>query len=174
MSLYKSLLVFISTTAFFTFLSGGIKMFTTTLSGIEFKTSHEFSEPLKAGLDTYLLTYPKSVKPEDEKMSLTLAFLSAKAQKEMGMTDSELLQYAKTTFLATSKPGNPQKLDFFGKSVSGEILQKKIPAPSTLEVFLLPLKNGDKMVIGFSYAGSFAAEAKKIILEISGSLKETK
>ena len=149
-------------------------MIKTQISGVEFHSSIEFSQPLKAGLDAYLLTYPKNVNPEEEKMSITLVFLSAIAQKQMGMNDAELLRYVKTTFFAVSASGKPITKSILNKDIVGELLEKKIPTPSILEVFLLPLNNSDKIIIGFNYTLPFTGDAQKIISEIAASLKETK
>jgi hypothetical protein len=140
--------------------------------GIEFQSKAEFSEPMKAGKDAVLLTYPKNVKLEDEKMSITLVCYNENAQKEMSMNDTELLEYTKTSYLGTTKPGKMIEKNFLNKKLTGEIVEKKIPVSSILEIFILTLKNRNKIGIGFNYVQSFADEALKIITQIADSLKE--
>ncbi len=92
--------------------------------------------------------------------------------KDSGMSDAELLDYVKTTFLATSASGKPVERTFLGKPVKGQALEKKIPAPSSAEIYVVTKKNGDKVVLGFVTSPGFAKEAQEAIAGIAATMKE--
>ena len=75
------------------------------------------------------------------------------------MTDAELLDYVKSTFLGASEGGKPVERTFLGKTVKGRALEKKIPAPSLAEVYVVTKKGGDKVVLAFVFAPDFAEKA---------------
>ena len=87
------------------------------------------------------------------------------------MTDSELLDYVKTTFLATSAPGRRVVRTFLGREVAGEGLQKKVPAPSAAEVYVVTKKGGDKVVLAFVFEPGFADRAEQAIAAIASTMQ---
>ena len=136
--------------------------------GLKFTPPIAFSAPAPAGLDALLVVHPPDAKAGGEKVSLTaIAF-----PKGSGMSDAELLDYVKTTFLATSAAGKPVERTFLGKPVKGQALEKKIPAPSNAEIYVVTKKNGDKVVLGFVTSPGFAAEAQETIAEIAATMSE--
>ena len=136
--------------------------------GLKFTPPIAFSAPAPAGLDALLVVHPADAKAGGEKVSLTaVAF-----PKDSGMSDVELLDYVKTTFLATSATGKPVARTFLGKKVTGQTLEKKIPAPSNAEVYVVTKKKGDKVVLGFVYSAGFAKEAEEAIAGIAATMKE--
>ena len=136
--------------------------------GLTFSPPIAFSAPAPAGLDALLVVHPANARAGGEKVSLTaVAF-----PKDSGMSDAELLDYVKTTFLATSASGKPVSRTFLGKKVTGQALEKKIPAPSSAEVYVLTKKRGDKVVLGFVFSPGFAKEAEEAIAGIAATVKE--
>lgn len=136
--------------------------------GLKFIPPIAFSAPAPAGLDALLVVHPPDAKAGGEKVSLTaVAF-----PKDSGMSDAELLDYVKSTFLATSASGKPVERTFLGKPVKGQALEKKIPAPSNAEVYVVTKKSGDKVVLGFVTSPGFAKEAQEAISGIAATMKE--
>jgi hypothetical protein len=138
------------------------------LHGLKATPTLPFSAPQNAGLDALRVVHPANAKAGGEKLSLTaVAF-----PKDSGMTDAELLDYVKTTFLATSDAGKPVERTLLGKKVKGQALEKKIPSPSFAEVYVTTKKAGDKVVLAFVFLPSFAKDAEAAISAIAASLKE--
>jgi hypothetical protein len=141
---------------------------TIELHGLKFAPPIAFSAPTSAGLDAMLVVHPTDAKSGGEKMSLTaVAF-----PKDSGMSDDEILSYVTTTFLATSTPGTPVERMLLGKKVTGQTLEKMIPAPSLAEVYVATKKNGDKVAFGFVFSPAFAKEAEKVIAGVAATLQE--
>ena len=138
------------------------------IHGLKFIPPVAFSAPAPAGLDALLVVHPADSKSGGEKLSLTaVAF-----PKDSGMSDAELLDYVKTTFLAASDSGRPVERTLLGKKVNGQALEKKIPSPSLAQVYVATKKGGDKVVLAFVFTPGFANEAEAAIAAITGSLKE--
>lgn len=136
--------------------------------GLRFTPPIPFSAPAPAGLDALLVVHPADAKSGGERISLTaVAF-----PKDSGMTDADLLDYVKMTFLAASTSGRPVERTLLGRKVKGEALEKKIPSPSLAEVYVATRKNGDKVVLGFVFSPGFATEAEKAIAGIAATLAE--
>ncbi len=136
--------------------------------GLKLTPPIAFSAPAPAGLDALLAVHPADAKAGGEKVSLTaVAF-----PKDSGMSDAELLDYVKTTFLATSASGKPVMRTYLGKKVTGQALEKKIPAPSSAEIYVVTKKSGDKVVLGFVFSPGFAKEAQEAIAGIAATMKE--
>jgi hypothetical protein len=129
------------------------KKFSYSLHGVMFQTSLEFSSPAEAGTDALAMVYPKSSPPGEEKMSITAVLYT----RNMG----------------TAASGKTIEREFAGKSVKGEMLEKKIPSQSMIEVFIVTLSKGAKIGFCFKYTPEIKAEeAQKIITEIGASMKE--
>jgi hypothetical protein len=139
---------------------------------LTFATTIEFSAPAAAGLDALFMVYPKDAESGVEKMSITAVRFPADAVGAGGMADAELLEYVKTVFLATSRPGTAIERTFLNRKVLGEVLEKSIPAPARAEVYVVSLKTGAKVVFGFVFAPDFAAQAGQVISEVAVSLSE--
>lgn len=136
--------------------------------GLRFAPPIAFSSPAPAGLDALLVVHPAEAKAGGEKLSLTaVAF-----EKDCGMSDAELLDYVKTTFLAATAAGKPVERTILGRPVKGLALEKKVPAPSHAQVYVVTKSKGDKVVLGFVFGPGFAEEAEKAIAAIAASMKE--
>jgi hypothetical protein len=150
------------------FSAAGDPTFAVEVHGLKFASPVAYSAPASAGTDALLLVHPADAKPGGEKMSLTaIAF-----PKDCGMSDAEILEYAATTFLATSTSGKPVERTFLGKKATGQSLEKTIPAPARAEVYVVTKENGDKVFLGFVFSPSFAKEAEKAIADAAATLKE--
>jgi len=142
--------------------------FAVELHGLKFTPPIALSAPAATGLDALLVVHPADAKAGGEKFSLTaVAF-----PKDSGMNDIELLDYVKTTFLATSAPGKPVVRTFLGGKVTGKAMEKKIPSASNAEVYVVTKKNGNKVVLGFVFSPGFAKEAETTIVGIAATMKE--
>lgn len=138
------------------------------LHGLEATPPVSFSLPESAGLDAVRVVHPPDAKAGGEKLSL----LAVAFPKDSGMSDAELLDYVKTTFLAASDSGRPVERTLLGKKVNGQALEKKIPSPSLAQVYVATKKGGDKVVLAFVFTPGFANEAEAAIAAITASLKE--
>ncbi len=141
---------------------------TVEVHGLTFTPPIALSAAAPAGLDALLVVHPPDAKAGGETLSLTAVTFP----KDSGMSDAELLDYVKTTFLATSASGKPIARTFLGKPVKGQALEKKIPAPSSAEIYVVTKKNGDKVVLGFVFSPAFAKEAQEAIAGIAATMKE--
>jgi hypothetical protein len=149
------------------------KKFTYSLHGITFDTTAEFSSPVKSGVDALLMVSPVKSAPGKERMGITMVLYDRNAQKLMGMNDAGLLNYTRTVFMGSGTTGKPIERIFAGKKVKGQVLEKKIPAPSTVEVYVITLSKGNKIGIGFNYSREIKSEeAQRIITEIGASMRE--
>jgi hypothetical protein len=149
------------------------KKFTYSLHGVTFDSSLEFSSPEKAGTDALLMLHPKKSKAGKEKMGITAVLFDRNAQKLMGMKDAGFLNYTRTVFMGSADAGKPITRLFAGKKIQGQVLNKKIPVPSTIEVYVITLAKGNKIGLGFNYSQDMnAGEAQKVIAEIGQSLRE--
>jgi len=148
-------------------------IFTYFIFSLTFNSSFEFSGPLKIGVDAQQFSYPANVDDNYNLLNLTFIIFDSEAQKNMNMSDSELLSYAKSTFFATSKPAETTKVrQIIGFNSAGEILKTKIPAISNLEIHLITLPDNTKYVFGFKSVNSMnEIELEKIINEITSNLK---
>jgi len=138
------------------------------LHGLRADSPVPFSAPEGAGLDAVRAVHPPAAKAGGEKLAVTaVAF-----PKDSGMSDAELVEYVKTTFLATSAPGRRVVRLFLGREVTGQGLEKKVPAPSLAEVYVVTKRKGDKVVLAFVFAPLFAKEAESAISAIAATMKE--
>lgn len=142
--------------------------FTIEVQGLKFVPPIAFSAPSPAGLDALRVVHPPDAKAGGEKVSL----IAVAFPKDSGMSDAELLDYVKTTFLATSASGKPVERTFLGKPVKGQSLEKKIPAPSNAEIYVTTKRSGDKVVLGFVFSPGFEREAQEAIAGIAATMKE--
>ncbi len=149
------------------------KSYTYTLHGITFDSNVEFSLPVNAGVDALQMFHPRHAGPGKEKMGITAVLYDRNAQKMMGLGDTGLLNYTRTVFMGSATPGKPIERVFAGKKVTGQALNKKIPVPTTVEVYVITLSNGNKIGIGFNYTSQLKAEdAQRIIAGIGASMRE--
>jgi hypothetical protein len=146
---------------------------TYSVHGITFDTTIAFSSPEKTGVDAMLMIYPRKSAPGKEKMGITMVLYNRNAQKMMGMGDKGLLNYTRTVFMGSDTSGKPIERMFAGKKVKGQVLDKKIPVPSTVEVYVVTLTNGNKIGMGFNYSQEMKTEeARQVIIEIGTSMRE--
>lgn len=136
-----------------------------TWNTISFTTPVLFAQPVKIGMDAVSLLYPNDSQPATAQFDITLALSTVEMQKTMGMDDTQLLDYLKTTFMGAS--GSAQKAKertILGKTLTGDHQEQTIPKRMLLDSYLIPLANGDKLMLAFkSDVKMDAAEVEKII-----------
>ena len=140
--------------------------------GLTFGTSIEMSAPAPAGLDALLLVHPKDARTGAERLSLTAVLFTKEALRDSGMKDAELLDYVKTTFLGSTSAGTPADRTILGRKVTGKAIEKKIPAPSRAEIYVVGTKKGGKVVLAFVFAPGFEKEAQEAIAEACSSMRD--
>ncbi|MDF1550681.1 MAG: hypothetical protein P1P88_22860 [Bacteroidales bacterium] len=148
-----------------------VELFTYAIFSLTFSTSYQLSGPEKIGLDAEEFVYNDSGK---DNLWVTFVLFSVGAQESMEMTDTELLNYAKSTFLGTSKAAvDSKEREVFGIKSVGEVLSTNIPLASDMEIHFITMKNGDKICVSFKSIKEMNEKTREaIIVEILGSLKE--
>ncbi len=138
-----------------------------------FNTSFELTQALKAGIDAQQFCYPAKVENQDFSLFVTFVRFDAESQKNMNMSDNELIDYVKSTFLGTAKPAEKiAERIIMGQKSSGQLLKSKIPTPSNIEIHLITLQDSTKFAISFKSNNSVSSEDfEKIIIETTSSLK---
>jgi hypothetical protein len=149
-------------------------MNTCTVFNFQFLTSIQMSEPEQVGLDAMDMHFPHDADFQNRKLSVMFVLYPQMAKEAMQMSNEEFLEYAKVTFFGSGGSAESSKTrTIFGKSVETQIIHKIIPATSVLEVGIVPLSNGDAIVLGFDMKeGLSFDEYEKTITEITESLKE--
>jgi len=124
------------------------------------------------GLDAQQFTLSTK---EGGELQIVFAKFDSQSQAAMNMSDAELINYAKTSFLGSGKPAQSNKERIIlGLPSIGEIISSKIPVPSTIEIHLFSCSSQTKYVLGFKAdIGMDAAKLDKTIVEITGSLTTT-
>lgn len=112
--------------------------------------------------------------PDDSVIHVDFYLFPATALKDLGGIKG-LMQYGKSTILATVKPAAQYiKRKILGKRVKGEILNIKIPVPSYAEAYVIPVP-GSKQ---FLFLGIKAEEGapqivtEDLIRQITSTLKK--
>ncbi|MBP7735079.1 MAG: hypothetical protein KA369_03825 [Spirochaetes bacterium] len=144
-----------------------------TVHGIGFTTGVEFSAPQKAGLNALLLVYPKNSSPGKEGMSIMAVLYDREQKKELDKAKIDLIEYTRSTFMGSVVAGTAIKKKFGPRAARGERFAKKIPRPVTAEVYLVPLKNGSSVALGFQWQADMKADAaERIIAEAAATFRE--
>jgi hypothetical protein len=161
-------------------------LFTVQLSGaaandhtwwkIGFQTPVAFSSPEKIGLDAAALMHPPESGLGKAQMEITLVGVPKGMAEGLGNKDDKILQYVKTTFLGAATPAAKKvERTFLGKKVAGEAQATSIPKKGELEIYLIPLSDGDKVAVGFVRDAQFPQDkAEGVINTVAQSLKELK
>lgn len=114
---------------------------------LTFETENFVSTPEKLGLDAIMLSWPET---ECALISMCIVQFSKAMQHDTQMSNAELLQYAKTTFLGTSKIAvETKQRTILGVPSIGEIILSKIPIPSQLEIHFFETSSGTKYCVAF-------------------------
>lgn len=96
------------------------------------------------------------------------------ALKDMGGI-AGLMQYGKSTILATAKPAEKTVTrKIFGKKIKGEVLKMKIPIPSYAEAYIIPLKGTKQyLFLGIKADATAVPEAiEEIIAQVTTTLQK--
>jgi hypothetical protein len=143
---------------------------------VSFKTPVAFSSPQKVGLDAVALVYPAESGLGKGQMEITLVAVPKDMQESMGNKDAEILAYVKATFLASTLPATKSvERSFLGQKVVGEAQSVSIPKKGELELYLIPLSDGDKVAVGFVRDIAMPKDkAESVIKMVAQSFKENK
>jgi hypothetical protein len=143
---------------------------------IGFQTPVAFSSPEKIGLNAAALNHPPESGLGKAQMEITLVGVPKGMAEGLGNKDDEILKYVKTTFLGTAIPAAKKvERTFLGKKVAGEAQSTTIPKKGELEIYLIPLSDGDKVAVGFVRDAQFPQDkAEGVINTVAQSLKELK
>lgn len=144
------------------------------IRGLTFQIPLKLSPPVKAGLDATSFFFPDKAEFGKEKFEMMLVFLDMNMIESSGMDDGELLQYVKSTYLGTTKKADRNvERKALGKMVQGEWQKTSIPRKATLEIYLVPLKDGSRLAAAFrSYEGMNDKESEKMIKAFFDTLTE--
>jgi hypothetical protein len=147
-----------------------------TWGKIGFQTPLDFSAPQKLGLDAVALIHPPDCGLGQGQMEISLVAVPKDMAESMGNKDAEILSYVKTTFLGSATPAaKKMERSFLGKKVAGEAQTTSIPKKSEMELYLVPLADGDKVAVGFKWDAAFPKEkAESIIAKVAATFKEVK
>lgn len=163
-----------------------VSLFTVQLSGaaaadhtwwkIGFQTPLAFSSPKEIGLDAAAMMHPPESGPGKAQMEITLVGVPKDMAASLGNQDAEILNYVKATFLGAATPATRKvERSFMGKKVAGEAQDTTIPKQGELEIYLIPLSDGDKVALGFVRDAQFPKDkADSVINAVAQSLKEVK
>ena len=143
---------------------------------VSFQAPVAFSSPQKVGLDAVALVYPPESGLGKGQMEITLVSVPKDMQESFGNKDAEILSYVKATFLASTLPATKSvERSFLGRKVVGEAQSSSIPKPGEMELYLIPLSDGDKVAVGFKRDSSMPKEkAESIMNTVAQSFKEIK
>ncbi len=147
---------------------------TVKLEGISFSIPLGFSEPEKAGLGAYSIHTPGDVPGGEENFQVMLVFIDKDMLEAFENDDGEIFNYVKGTFLgAINEPEKKLQRQALGQTVKGELHQQNIPRKASLEAYLIPRKDGTRMVAAFRrFEGMDPQQGEKIIEEFFKTLVE--
>jgi len=141
---------------------------------VTFHTPLAFSPPVEIGLEAVSLLHPAGSDLGTATMEITLIAVPKEMQESFGNNDEDIVAYVKTTFLALTDPAQATiRRDFGGKPCTGEKHATTFPRPRNLEIYLLPLSDGDKLLVALSrYQGMREEDMEKVATMIAATLRE--
>ena len=141
---------------------------------VGFETTTAFSEPVELGPDAASLVNPPESQPGQARLEITLVAVPKDLVESLGNNDSEVFAFVKSTFFGTANPADSTvERSFMGKTARGELQKTTIPKPGELEIYLVPLSNGDKVAVGLTRAQDTPVEEAKQVMDLlSQTLKE--
>jgi hypothetical protein len=142
--------------------------------GIQFESGLELSQPESIGLDAVSLSYPANASQEEVVFEVVIAKAPEEMQTAMEMSESELFEYLKTTFLGlTGKADKTTEKEILGQKRTLEQHEHVIPVQSTIHVFFLKLQNGDGVMTAFRVLPRMQTEqAQTEIRTITSTFRE--
>ena len=148
-------------------------LFSYLVFGLAFNSSVLLSDAEDIGVDAKQFTYPANVEPDKVELQIVFVNFDVESQKNMNMSDTELVSYVKSTFLGTSKAAESTKeRQIMDIKSAGEILKTKIPVASNIEIHIITLQNNTKIAIAFKSVSTINSEIlENVISEITSSLK---
>jgi len=142
---------------------------------VSFDTPTQMSRPTEIGLDAVAITDRPEASHGNALMEVVLVAIPADLREALGNSDSEVVNYVKSTFLGTAKSAEKTVTrTFLGRTVFGELLSSKIPAPREIELYLIPLADGGSMAVAFSRDTSLSRERFEALADkVSRSFRES-
>lgn len=138
-----------------------------TASGLTFKSPLELKIE-EGGVDAMLIK-PVDTAKQDQFYSI---MLSVPEEMVKTMSPDEIVNYAKTTYMGSTKPSTGKiNRTFFEKSIEGTLQEVSIPRPSTLETYLIHLPSNKIVFWGIKYSLP-KTEANFLIDAIATSMNE--
>lgn len=116
----------------------------------QFETTLPFSGPQKIGLDAVSFVHPAELGIGQGRIEITLASFPKDMVEGMGLSEKELFEYFKTTFLGAGPGQKAVERAFLGQPVKGDRQVTAIPKARRLEAYLLPLPDGGRLGLAFS------------------------
>ncbi len=132
----------------------------------QFEVRLPFSGPQKLGLDAVVFVHPAGAAPGRGRIEIALASFPKDMVEGMGMSDKELLEYFKTTFLGAGPGGQVVERAFLGRTIKGDKQETAIPRAKRQEAYLVPLPEGGRL----GWAVSALAEVPEADMEKTAAL----
>jgi len=138
-------------------------MFLYKVFEIEFETIFEFTEPEKLGVDALILNSYNSSKT-DIMFSIIAVKYTKIAQEQMQMNSTEFWEYAKLTFMATTKkPLSYNNHVILGQNIETQVIKKSIPKTIFLETGIFEIPNGEFIVLGIETVEEYYDETVQLV-----------
>jgi hypothetical protein len=166
-SVYRISVLIVVWSLFFRSPAMGAETFHQEWWQVAFETPTAFSEPIRIGLGAVALVNPVDQGLGQGRMEIRLVLVPQDLQEGLGNTDAAILAFVKSTFLEIDQ--QPQRIierTFLGQKTQGEVIMTTVPREAALEVHLLKLPGGDKMVLGFYREPSVTEEEASQIMEM--------
>ena len=134
---------------------------------VGFDTPTPFSEPIKLGLDAAALVNPPESGPGQGRLEIILVAVPKDLQESMGNNEKEIMAFVKGTFLGATNPAESNvERSFMGQASKGDVQKLSLPKPGELEIYLVPLSNGDKVAVGLTRDLNTPAEDSRRVLDM--------
>jgi hypothetical protein len=146
----------------------GADTFPCTWWKVAFEAPVAFSPPQEIGMDAVALLHPPDSALGKAQMEIALVGVPKEMQESFGNNDTELMNYLKTTFMATGEPAEKKvERTFLGAKVVGDAQSNTIPKETWLELYLVTLSDGDKIAVGFTRDAAMPQEAAESIVDLA-------
>jgi hypothetical protein len=141
---------------------------------VGFDTPVAFSEPTALGLDAVVLLNPPESELGKGRLEITLVGVPKDMLESMGNDEGEVINYVKSTFFGTAEPAESvAEQTFMGQTIKGEYQKTSIPRAGDINLFLVPLTDGDNVVVGLTrYSDASLDEARDVLDMVAKTFRE--
>jgi hypothetical protein len=150
------------------------KLFAYTVLGLKFASPVELPVLVDIGASKNT-AYSIGIADKNNNQDFEVVFFVVPTAMREAMLDQKaVLNYGKSTYLASAEPGTEEvKRTFYNKEITGEKQKTTIPEPSVVESYVVELPSGKWLFIGARYKESFSKEtAESIISGVLNTLRE--